>query len=247
MSNTVDLSFGFPAEGISAVHISSCIGDLTVIPSDDAEAHVSCRSVPEGSFAELRGSTLYVEIRRAGVLSAVFKNPFRNASCTVALPDKLYDSFTAEAGMGNSRIAAVSCREAHIETGMGNITIEGFRPAESLRLESGTGNVTAELPQCGKTVVSAGKGNIQLSCCAAGLTVSGGTGDISLSGTVNGEMVLKGGVGNISFDGTVNGDLSVKGGIGNVDLRLHEDPDSAEKHSVKTSHGIGKVNIEYVR
>lgn len=247
MSRSVDISKDFPADGIASVKIECSLGDLTVCKSPDDEAHVRCLNVPEGSSAELNGSALSLQVKRPGVLKTVFKSPLSNVSCTIALPDKLYDSFTAETGMGNSRIADVSCKTASVETGMGNIIIEGFKPAEDFKLEIGTGNVTADIPDCGKLEVSSGKGNTSLNCCAKELTVKGGTGNIELSGTVNGEMILKGGIGNISFEGTVNGDLTVSGGIGNISLRLREDPENPERHNVKTSHGIGKLNIEYLR
>ena len=247
MSKAVDLSVDFSASEISSVHISCSLGDLIVCPSPDDDAHVRCLNVPEGSFAEAADGTLTLEVKKPSVLKTVFKNPFTNTSCTVALPDKLYDSLWAETGVGNSRMTEISCREARIETGLGNIVIEGFKPLETLKLETGSGNVSAELPQCGKAEISTGRGNTTISCCAAGLTVHGGTGNIELTGTVNGEMVLKGGIGNMSFDGTVNGDMTVSGGIGNISLRLHEAPENSEKHNVKTSNGIGRVNIEYVR
>jgi len=227
MSHTIDFSNDFSASEISSVFINSAVCELTVCPSKDNAAHVKCKNVPNGSFAEVTDSTLHIEVKKQSMLKSVIKNPLKNPTCTVALPKKTFDTFTVKAGVGNT-------------------VIEGFRPQEALKLKSGSGNVKADIPQCGKAEISTGTGNTSVNCCATGLNVKGGTGNINISGTVNGDIVLKGGVGTLTFDGTANGDLTASSGVGNINLLLHEDPANAEKHNIKTSHGIGKVIVEYV-
>jgi DUF4097 and DUF4098 domain-containing protein YvlB len=246
MSHTIDFSNDFSASEISSVFINSAVCELTVCPSKDNAAHVKCKNVPNGSFAEVTDSTLHIEVKKQSMLKSVFKNPLKNPTCTVALPKKTFDTFTVKAGVGNKKISDVTCREAFVDSGVGNTVIEGLRPQEALKLKSGSGNVKADIPQCGKAEISTGTGNTSVNCCATGLNVKGGTGNINISGTVNGDIVLKGGVGTLTFDGTANGDLTASSGVGNINLLLHEDPANAEKHNIKTSHGIGKVIVEYV-
>ena len=210
MGATTDIIKDISAKEFSAVYITCTAANLIVYESEDDLAHIECRNVPEGSEVEALGDILRIKLKRPSVLDIVLRDPFRQATCKVGLPSKLYESFNADIGLGNAVIDMKVQKLTRLESGVGNVTITGLESGP-LEIKSGVGNVKAE------------------NTSTAGLDIAGGTG-------------------NIRFDGKVQGNISVKGGVGDVDLVLHEDPSlHSGKYSLKTSHGIGKVNIEYIR
>ena len=230
MGATTDIIKDISAKEFSAVYITCTAANLIVYESEDDLAHIECRNVPEGSEVEALGDILRIKLKRPSVLDIVLRDPFRQATCKVGLPSKLYESFNADIGLGNAVIGAVRCESANIRSGQSNLKIEDMKVQKLTRLESGVGNVTITGLESGPLEIKSGVGNVKAeNTSTAGLDIAGGTG-------------------NIRFDGKVQGNISVKGGVGDVDLVLHEDPSlHSGKYSLKTSHGIGKVNIEYIR
>lgn len=225
-----DIIKEFSQQEFSAVYITCAAADLMVCESSDDRAHIECRNVPEGSEVEALGDILRIKIKKSPVLELIFRDPFHSASCKVALPRKLYESFNADVGLGNAIIGGLSCESAYIRSGSCNLKIEDMKVMKMTRLESGVGNVSITNLESGPLEIRSGVGNVNaVNTITAGLDIQGGTG-------------------NILFDGTVQGNISVKGGVGDIDLKLHEDPSEHNgKYSLKTAHGIGKVNIEYIR
>jgi len=225
MANTIDLNIDIPEKEFTDIELICRAADLEVTRSDDDTAHISFRSVPEGSFAKAENNKLIIDIRKPSVTEIIFHNPVRSRSCRVSLPEKLYGSLIIKTGLGNGSISGVQCSTAEIYSGVGNTSLNNFRALKELRIESGTGNVKIDALECGS------------------LNIKSGTGTVEVRG-VSGGMDIKGGTGNISYEGSVNGDIDVKGGVGNIDLVL--DKECSGKYKVNTAHGIGKVNISYV-
>lgn len=228
MSTFINITKDIPEEEIKAVYITCSCANLTVKESSEKFAHIECKNVPEGSAAEISEGVLRIKIKKPSFKEMIFHSPLNSASCELSLPAKLYDTFDADIGMGNANIISTQCGSANIRSGHSNLSIDKMKVQKMTRIESGLGNVDIDGLECGPLEIRSGVGNVKaVNSTAAGLDVQGGTG-------------------NIKFEGTVNGNIDVKGGVGDIKLKLFGDPSLyGGKYSLKTSHGIGKVAIEY--
>ena len=235
MSATIDIIKTIPANEFTAVSISCSAANLTVCESPDDLVHIECKNVPDGSFAEIRSGVLRVKIKDPDILDKVFNNLFTETVCKISLPaklsdsfnceDKIYDDFSLDIGVGNSSISGFSCARASFKTGAGNCHITDVHTEKLTKLECGVGNVTVDNFDSGS------------------LEIRSGTGNVTIKGSLCG-LDIQGGIGNIRFEGRVNGDIDVRGGIGNIDLKLYDRHEG--EHKLRTEHGIGRVNVEYV-
>ena len=236
MSASIDIIKSFTADEFTSVNISVSTANLTVCESSDDLAHIECRNVPSGSYAEISSGVLRVKIKEPDIIDKLVNNLFTETTCKISLPsklsdsfdtdDKIYDSFIADIGVGNATIKGVACVNAAIRTGAGNSHIENVTAEKATRLECGVGNAVIE------------------GFASGDLDIKSGTGNIDIRGNVCG-LGIQGGIGNIRFEGRVDGDIDVKGGIGNIDLKLHDRHEG--EYKLRTEHGIGRVNVEYVR
>ena len=222
---TTDIFMEIPSEEFTSVNITCSVSDLTVYRSEDDMAHIECKNVPDGSSADVQSGILRVRIKEHDFLDMIFRDPFNSPMCRIGLPQKVYDAFSADIGVGNGRISDIDCVNARIKTGTGNVRMDNVRVTKMTLLESGVGNITMDKLE------------------SSVLELKSGTGDIAVRGTLC-CLDIQGGIGNIRFEGKANGDISVKGGIGNIDIKLHGKQDSDRK--LRTDHGLGKINIEYV-
>ena len=228
MAGLTDISVDIPEKEITSVKIICRLSNLEVDRSDDDTAHIVCRNVPEDSCVQAADGILNVEVKRPSLGNIIFKDPFKSTSCRVSLPEKLYDSFSAEISTGNGQISDIGCDSAEIISGSGNISIDNVKALKSFRIESGAGNIDIDRLESGPLKIRSGAGNVKVRGTTGGLDIQGGTG-------------------NIDHEGSVNGDIDIKGGVGNIDVRLHDSPELHNgKYKLKTANGIGKVNIEYI-
>ena len=264
MAEYIDITLDISEEEFSGVQVKCIAADLEISRSEDKFAHIICRNVPEGSFAIAENGKLVAEVKRPKVTDMIFKNHFQASSCRISLPEKQYDSFTADIAMGNSSICDVGCDSAEINSGSGNLNISRAAALKDMRINSGAGQVIMDNTECGELKIKTGAGNITVNDVnirnaanieggtgeitidrleSGMLRIRSGTGNIRAKGTASG-LDIQGGIGNTRFEGSVSGDIDIRGGIGNIDLVLDEK--SRSEHRLKTTHGIGKVNIEYI-
>ena len=228
MSRTTNIEQTFSAEEITSIHLTSTFANIRVTKSEDKEVHVLCNSVPEGSRVEVQGGRLIVELREVGIAERIFLNPFKNAYCTIALPEMILESVAMKTGAGNTDTESLACGRFELDTGAGEVKLNGITAKESIRIEAGAGNVDI-------TELKGGKLNIRT-----------GAGNISIKGETDG-LLAKTGTGNMRFDGTVYGDIDISGGIGDTALTLRNPAsDFSGKYTLKTTTGIGKVTINYI-
>ncbi len=235
MSKTIDFNNSFSPDEFSSLSISCTAANLSIAPSKDDMAHIECKNVPEGSYAEVSGGTLRVKVKEPDILDKIFNSLFSETSCRIFLPGKLSDSFGSEEkvyddvsvdiGVGNGKITGVSCVSASVRTGAGNCSISEMNVQKQVKLECGVGNASLR------------------SFSAGALEIRTGTGNVDVDGDVCG-LDIRGGVGNICFDGRVDGDIDVKGSVGNITLRLHDRHEG--EYKLRTEQGMGRLNVEYV-
>lgn len=228
MGTYINITRDIPEEEVQAVYITCTCANLTVKESEDKFAHIECRNVPEGSAVEVGDGVLRVKLKKLSFTEMIFNSPIRGSTCIISLPPKLYSTFDADIGKGNAEVTSLQCDSADISSGYSNLDIKNMKVQKMVRIESGVGNVSIEGLKSGPLEIRSGVGNVTVKdSTAGGLDIQGGTGTIK-------------------FDGEVNGNIDVRGGVGDIKLLLHGDPSVyGGKYSLKTTHGIGKVTIEY--
>lgn len=115
-------------------------------------------------------------------------------------------------------------------------------------IDVGAGEVTIENVRCKKANVDVGAGEVTINDmkCSGVLNVDTGAGEINVSGAKTGGLKLDVGAGEINYAGEVNGDINASCGVGqcNIDLTNTEESYN-KKYSLKTSVGMGEVNVTY--
>lgn len=112
-------------------------------------------------------------------------------------------------------------KKADIESGAGNVTIEGLK-ADELQISAGAGNLNGTDIMAEKVDIEGGLGNVTLE-------------DINFSDTV-----LESGMGNLRVSGSLLDKTDISCGVGEVELNLTGNP-SDYGYTVKT--GIGNVRL----
>lgn len=212
----------FSPEEFTSLKITCSFVNMNITCGDNKEAHLVCSNVPDGSFAEIQEGVLVIEMKEKNLLDKLKQISVFDVWCRLELPEKMLESFTETAGAGNSTLEGISCAQAAIRSGAGNIVINGMTVKEGMQLETGAGNSDI-------TDIKGGS-----------LKTKTGAGNVSVAGELD-SLAVKTGTGNMTFDGSVYGEVQVEGGIGNVTLTLHNKPEK-----VGTRTGIGKVDINYV-
>lgn len=110
--------------------------------------------------------------------------------------------------------------KASIDTGAGDITLNGLRVQSSLRIESGAGGVSyTDGDVQGDLTIESGAGDIAVERVhCADMTVSSGAGDVRLAAVTARKAELDSGAGDLSISRCELVELDADTGVGDVDI-----------------------------
>lgn len=122
---------------------------------------------------------------------------------------------------------------AEVQSGSGNIGVDGIRgPADT---RSGSGNVNVA-HVAGKVDASTGSGNIDFDSVAGGGKSSTGSGNITARG-MSGDFIGTTGSGNVIVDFTTSGSVEMSSGSGNLEAR-------GVQGGLRASTGSGDISAD---
>lgn len=222
--------------GVESLDIENSSGQLKIVIGD--EFKVEAKNVSDRFTAKVNGSGKLIvadKDNRFGFLWFDFGG-FHNTNSVITI--YLPADFVA--------------REAKLNTGAGNITIEGLK-ADNLSISAGAGNINGTNMAADKVEIDGGVGNIKLTeVYFKDTDIDCGVGDLDIKGILLGDTELDCGVGSVDLEleGQVEDyDLDIDSGIGTVRLNgnkisgSHKKDNNAE-NKLRIDGGVGGVDIQ---
>ncbi len=220
-----DVDRNVDAGSINDVKISCPAGKLTIGRSSDSQIHIS-GSAPEELVISTDGKLdIKVDSDFGFDLGLVSwdKSGFGSCDLTVLLPDKTYETFKLEGGAGEVVVEDLSCKDADIDFGAGELNIKGINVKNELTLDGGVGDIN---------ITDAYTGGLDFDC---------GVGEVDFAGRVEGDIDIDCGVGscNVSLanprsDFGSGGKYSIKtdSGVGRIKITYgNDEPEQKTKET----------------
>ena len=242
------------------ISASGCPDDITILPSEDAEARVVCYDRERIAYSvSVKDGELSVEIedsRRWYDYVYPFGMTTKNTPVSIYLPKTEYESLDVSVdtsdvevsdklSFGNAKIEGKTCDiiwgaslsgRLSIEVSTGNVSLSEMS-AQSAQITTTTGDVTVssvEILKQLKVACSTGRINVSDSECGE-LEAQTDTGDVTLKKTdVSENVSIKTDTGDVHLEKTVAvGELDIATDTGDVSFELCD----AENITVKTDTG----------
>lgn len=230
-----DISRDFSGIGVNNISIDSNIGELVINRSSDKDIHVEGKKLIKDSCTiEVNGDLFSIKYKKswADVINIPWVNNKSGTKLTVSLPDKIYDEFKFDGGVGENKISDLSCRNADIDCGVGNSIFENLLVTNIAEFDFGTGKSTFE--NCILTV-----SNFDI-----------GVGNVEYSGKILGDTNIDCGVGKTEFniDGYKDDyDIDYDKGVGDVKISSKTSGKSSFENKAKLniSGGVGEFIVNF--
>ncbi len=145
-------------------------------------------------------------------------------------------------------------KDVKIDTGAGNVTIEGLK-SDTLLISAGAGNVKGSDMTAEEVKVDGGVGSVNLNHVNFNnVDFDCGVGSLNLDGYLSGKTEIDCGVGSVNLDITGkldDYDLNIDSGVGTVRLNGKKVSGSYNKdndalNSIEVDGGVGDVNIDFM-
>ena len=216
------------SEDFDSIEIKSGDQDITIVKSDDNNAHFTCYENDDISFdVKVEGKTLHIEENTKKKWNINLMEFSGDREDVLYLPKDTYESLSVMLGSGDIKTNenfTFSAIEAKV--GSGDINISNLQCKNKFEFEVASGKViVTDTVSKGSFDISTGSGDIQLNNCE-GLTVelNTGSGAIEFSGLEGTSINMVTGSGDVEgslksgkvFDAiTMSGDCSVPANEGN--------------------------------
>lgn len=220
----VSISNDFESTNISNIDIDYGAGMLTFEKSSDDKIHVEGEAIPENVGIECDGDTFKITSNHFNWKN--FWTFFRFGdssyySLTVYLPEKTYSDVKVNIGAGETNISDLSCKNADLDLGAGQVTFNNLKISEEADFNCGAGQITFN------------------SCLIGEGDFDCGVGQIEYNGIITGDTDVNCGVGECDFN--LQGDESNYRLTGD----MSSSTDSKDAVKIKVSKGIGDVKFSY--
>lgn len=202
-----DISESYDAGGINNIDIDFGIGDILIDKSGDENIHVEGINIPE--YVEVETSGDIFKIKRQKKNFNFWDFPLWNLgsgkneiSLKIYLPDKTYNNFKLDCGVGTVEVSNVICSYAEFDIGAGDCDINSFI-CDNASIDTGAGDCDISFITVNKT-----------------LEINNGAGDMTIENGVLGGIEIDSGAGDVDFSGTINGDIEADVGAGDCTFTL---------------------------
>lgn len=221
---SVDETFEFPLEGLSAIEAETVNTEINIIPveGDTVKVHLygeATEGVLQEEFARLSGSRLTVSVRPRSGRNV---NTQLRLTLDMYVPAKYTETLRADTVSGNMKVTELHLKDLEFKTVSGDLTASNME-ADRFQFTSVSGNLHVRLFRSEESDFKSTSGDFD---------ASGFTGDITAR-TVSGNLEVE----YSEFDYDVSLDTT----SGNTKLTLPED----SQFSVSLSTVSGKVNSEF--
>lgn len=220
--------------GVGVFRIEQAIGDEIIVEGKNIPKDRYKISCSDGKFKIAYEDYKWYEwYKRVNIGVANISIGPDTPEFTVYLPEKVYQKFIFNAGVGEYSITDFSCVDADLNFGVGE------------------GNFT-NVAILGEADIDCGVGETRFTDCSVSKTdIQCGVGELRYSGKITGELDVSGGIGECRFD--IDGyysDYRIKtdSGLGEVDI--DRGTDAAPENSgtpipITLENGIGEIRISF--
>lgn len=229
-----DINLSFQSASINRLDIETGICRFKIQKSDDNNITVEGINLPEDRYKVREiNNTLEISYNQKWfdfADNSVFHKK-SDAEITIYLPEKEYDSFEFDGGIGENKITDLTVRNAEIDTGVGESVFKNFKVKNKTDLDLGVGDVRFENCELNRSDIDAG------------------VGELFFSGKISGYTDIDMGVGEAEFniDGFKNDyDINYDKGIGEVIINGGETSHVPSKPiQIDLDCGVGEVKFNF--
>lgn len=232
-SLTEDISREFDASQITKLELEVGISSFKVEKISGEKIKVEAHGVPEGRYnMTVDGEELKLEYKEKASWFNLFGNNIKNITgdVTVQLPEKTYEKFELDGGVGENTISDLKVNKLDIDGGVGKNSFVNITVLEEADLEFGVGETHME------------------NCILPKSKISVGVGEFDFSGKLQGDTKLNSGVGEVrmNIDGYKGDyDIDFDKGMGDINVNGSERSTTDDKKKLNINSGIGEVNVEF--
>lgn len=229
-----DIYQTFKSEEINNLNIDSGIGKINIKKSNDNNIIVDCTNLPKDRY-EVTGknNTLKIAYKQKWfdfADNSIFHNK-NEAEITVYLPEKEYDNFEFDGGVGENNITDISVKNASVDCGVGESVFKNFKVTNKADIDIGVGETKFENCELNKSDIDTG------------------VGELYFSGKISGYTEIDMGVGEAEFniDGFKNEyDIDYDKGVGEVNISGSETSYiTSVPIKIDLDCGVGEVTFKF--
>lgn len=218
--NLTDINESYNAADIDRIELDMSVGDVRILQSEDDEIHINGK-IPEAMKITTENNTFklyYDKQKQSGFHIVYVDSDFitflgsDNIKFSVSLPEKIYEQLNVSFGVGNLEVKDISCKNAELDFGIGDINGENICVKDRVNVKMGIGEL--ELNKCllGKSKFDLGIGDVDFSGYLGGDTdISCGIGsaDFKLQNSENNKYNINKDMGISDFDISYGNDLGL--------------------------------------
>lgn len=229
-----DIYQTFQIQEISNLNINSGIAKINIQKSNDNNIILDATNLPKDRYEVTeKNNTLKITYKQkwfdfAG--NSIFYNN-NEAEITVYLPEKEYDNFEFDGGVGENNITDISVKNANIDCGVGESIFKNFKVKDKVDIDIGVGETRFENCELNKSHIDAG------------------VGEIYFSGKILGDAEIDMGVGEAEFniDGYKNNyEIDYDKGVGEVNISGSETSYvTSVPIKIDLDCGVGEVTFKF--
>lgn len=229
-----DIYQSFSYEEISNLDIDAGIGKFNIKKSTDNKVLVDGKSLPKDRYeVTAKNNTLKISYKQKWFNcfdNSIFHNK-NQAEITVYLPEKEYENFVFDGGVGENNITDLYVKNADIDAGVGESVFKNFRVKNKSDIDIGVGETRFE------------------NCELNQSNIDTGIGEVYFSGKISGNTEIDMGVGEAEFniDGYKNEyDIDYDKGVGEVNINGGETSHIPSKPiKIDLDCGVGEVTFNF--
>lgn len=227
----IDLSF--ESKDITMLKFDTGVCEFNINKSDSDKIVVEGRDLPEDKYDVICiNNTFEIQYQESwlNIFDRSFFGGTNKAKITVMLPEKEYNSFIFNGGVGKSSVENLKAKYSDIDCGVGK-------------------NVFKNLVITGNSDIDIGVGETRFEDCELNANdIDTGVGEVYFSGKILGDTEIDMGIGKVVFD--VDGykneyDIDYDKGIGKVNIIGSDSVNATNKVKLDLDCGVGEVSFNF--